>query len=193
MSNHIEVNLKRVIEQIGEEGAKSLLSDYSCPLNAEIEEFLKEKAVDFYKKGIASTHLVYTHSGESQVLVGFYALAMKPVRIKGQRLSSTWRRRMERFSEYDVDTGSYWVALPLLGQLGKNYTNGYDQMISGKELLDIACSRIQMVQAEVSGKMAYLECKDKKKLVDFYEGNGFHQFERRETDDGVLIQLIKYF
>lgn len=37
MSGYIGMNIMDVIEQIGEEATKSLLSDFSCPLNKDVE------------------------------------------------------------------------------------------------------------------------------------------------------------
>lgn len=48
-----------VSNEIGEEEIKSILSDFSCPKNQDIEKFLKEKALAFEKIGFARTILVF--------------------------------------------------------------------------------------------------------------------------------------
>ena len=53
------VNLKLLVEEIGEEETKTLLSNFSCPLNEDVEEFLRIKAIEFSKQGLAQTHLVF--------------------------------------------------------------------------------------------------------------------------------------
>ncbi len=199
MNGFKEVNLTILLEEIGEERTKEVLADYSCPINEDIQYFLREKAILFSKQRIARTHLVFAGYKGKMVLVGYYALAYKPVEIKIDKLNSTWRKRLKAFATYEETTRSYWASLPLIGQLGKNFTNGYDQLISGDELLKLACDRIEALQNEVGGKMAYLECEDSPGLVRFYEENGFFRFANRNLDKDeigekrYLVQMIKYF
>lgn len=199
MTGFKEVSISVLLEEIGEERTQEILADYSCPLNQDIEYFLKEKSILFSKQRIAQTHLVFAGYKEKPVLVGYYALAYKSVRIKSDKLNSAWRRRVRTFATYDEETRYFWASLPLIGQLGKNYTNEYNQLITGDELLKLACNRIEALQTEVGGKMAYLECEDSPGLVRFYEENGFFRFANRNMDKDeigekrYLVQMIKYF
>lgn len=203
MTGYRVVNLKALIEELGEDTAKSILSDFSCPLNADVEYFLSKKAIEFAKQGWAQTHLVFASYKEKWVLVGYFALANKYIRISAKRLgksSSSLRRRISKFATCDSTLKAYILAAPLIAQLGKNYSNGYNELITGDELLSEACNKIQRLQFDVGGKFAYLECEDKPKLIDFYSRNGFCEFDRRmldrdETDklDGkYLVQMLKY-
>lgn len=73
-------------------------------------------------------------------------------------------------------------------------------MITGDELLKLACDKIKSIQDEIGGKVTYLECEDKPKLIEFYESNGFVNFGKRELDKDekddlsgqYLIQMLKY-
>ena len=137
----------------------------------------------------------------SIVLIGYYALAMKAVVIKGSLLSSQWRSRLRRFAFYDSDLKQFTLSLPLIGQLGKNYAHHYDRLISGDDLLGIACETVREIQLMSSGKMVYLECEDVLPLTSFYERNGFFRFANRNLDGDerdlsqtpYLVQMIKYF
>ncbi len=137
----------------------------------------------------------------SVVLIGYYALAMKAVVIKGSLLSSQWRGRLRRFAFYDSDLKQFTLSLPLIGQLGKNYAHHYDRLISGDDLLGIACETVREIQLMSSGKMVYLECEDVLPLTSFYERNGFFRFANRNLDGDerdlsqtpYLVQMIKYF
>lgn len=57
MSGYIGFNLSEMITQLGENEVKSILSDFSCPLNADVEHFLKHTAIEFAKQSIASTYI----------------------------------------------------------------------------------------------------------------------------------------
>ena len=93
------------------------------------------------------------------------------------------------------------MAIPLIGQLGKNYLNGYDSLIAGDVLLKLACDKVREAQRLIGGKMVYLECENSPGLKRFYTENGFAEFGNRELDrDEIgkinatnLTQMIKYF
>lgn len=46
MNGFIQVSLAQMLEAIGEEQTKKLLSDYLCNYNADVQRFLREKAID---------------------------------------------------------------------------------------------------------------------------------------------------
>lgn len=194
-------NLRDLLAELGEERTSEILSAFECPLNPDVQSFLREKAILFSKHGYASTYLVFASYQGSVVLIGYYALAMKAVVIKGSLLSSQWRGRLRRFAFYDSDLKQFTLSLPLIGQLGKNYAHHYDWLISGDDLLGIACETVREIQLMSSGKMVYLECEDVLPLTSFYERNGFFRFANRNLDGDerdlsqtpYLVQMIKYF
>ena len=53
MNDYSTVNILDMIDAIGEDEVKYILSDFSCPKNVEIEDFVKNKAVDFAKRKIS--------------------------------------------------------------------------------------------------------------------------------------------
>ena len=194
-------NLRDLLAELGEERTSEILSAFECPLNPDVQSFLREKAILFSKHGYASTYLVFASYQGNVVLIGYYALAMKAVVIKGSLLSSQWRGRLRRFAFYDSDLKQFTLSLPLIGQLGKNYAHHYDRLISGDDLLGIACETVREIQLMSSGKMVYLECEDVLPLTSFYERNGFFRFANRNLDGDerdlsqtpYLVQMIKYF
>ena len=193
------VNLKILIEEIGEEPVKELLSNFSCPLNKDVEIFLKQKAIEFSKQGLSQTHLVFASYKGNPEIVGYFCLANKYITVQREKLSKTLRKRISKFSVLDQSVGYYCLSSPLVAQLGKNFKNGIDILISGDELLQMACDKVSRIQLDLGGRFAYLECEDKPKLIEFYLSNGFCEFDRRPLDrdetniDGeYLVQMLKY-
>ncbi len=195
------VNLQKMIELLGEESVKGILSKFLCPLNPDVEQFLKTKAIDFAKQGWAQTHLIYGSFCKEMALLGYFTLADKYIHIyPNKSISNTLMRRIRNFSRRDENLGCYVMSVPLIGQLGKNFENGYNKLITGDELLGIACDKIKRIQVDLGGKFTYLECEDKPILVDFYMRNGFYNFGRRDLDrdeinsfeTGYLVQMLKY-
>jgi len=189
------LTIESLLEALGEDGTSAVLSRYSCPRNADIEDFLIHKAITFSRQGLAQTHLVFTSYQDKPVLVGYFALAIKTLFVPDKnKLSNNLKRRMAKFATFIPETRMNTIAAPLIAQLGKNYTNGYDHLISGDELLKMACDRIQEAQLVFGGRIAYLECAEHVGLIHFYEDNGFREFNRRVDSSGeTLVQMIRYF
>ena len=72
-----------VSNEIGKEEIKSILSDFSCPKNQDIEKFLKEKALAFEKIGLARTILVFKECDDTVKFVGYFSIAIKQIDISG--------------------------------------------------------------------------------------------------------------
>ena len=193
------INLKDIYSELGEQETKEILSRYKCDLNRDVEYFLKEKAIVFSKQDIARTYIVTSQYREQEVIVGYFAITNKVTNIKKVKLSETKRKKLLKFAIYDKESKSYNISLPLIGQLGKNYDNGYNDLISGDILLKMACDKIKEAQELMVGSFVFLECEDKAKLEEFYQNNGFVCFgkrnlekdERNKNEGEYLLQMLK--
>lgn len=194
--------LDDMLEAIGEEKVKPILASYSCPINSDIEDFLHHKAIVFSRQGLAKTHLVFASYKGNPVLVGYFALASKTFFIKrSPAIGSKLRSRLQKFARQINEVNGYEIAAPLIAQLGKNFTDNYNKLIRGDELLKMACDKVKEIQSLMGGKVVYLECEDKPALVSFYENNGFVAFDKRPLDKSDrdtfksdhLVQMLKYF
>lgn len=191
-------SLKKIYENIGENDIKIWINSFECPLNKDVEYFLKEKAIEFLKQGLAETFIVTKSYRNEEVIVGYFSLTTKSVKIKVNSFTGKKKKRFSRFAEYDHENHSYFIALPLIGQLGKNYQNDYNKLISGDILLNFAFKELKKVQSIVSGRFIFLECEDKPKLKEFYESNGFVCFgkrnlerdEREKNSGEYLLQML---
>lgn len=131
------------------------------------------------------------------MLVGYFTLATKIFKIPKNSVSSNLRRKLNRFGNYDTEMKLYTISAPLIAQLSKNFTNGYNKLISGDELLQLAVDVISDIQLSIGGKVVYIECEDKISLLRFYERNSFIQFSKRELDKNdkiegkYLIQMLR--
>ncbi len=111
------------------------------------------------------------------------------------------RGRLRRFSRPIDEANGYEISAPLIAQLGKNYYSQYNDLISGGELLEMACDKVRNIHSMIGGKVAYLECEDHPKLVAFYERHGFIAFDKRSLEKADrntfhsdhLVQMLRYF
>ncbi len=201
MSEYLQMNLKNIIEEIGENSTKAILSQFSSPQNRDVEYFIREKAIEFSKQGLAGTQLVFYRQSDEDALklVGYYALGNKIVKIHKKALSSKLRSRIKRFAKYNFDDNYYVLPVILIGQLSKNYADGNNKYITGSTLLSMAFMQVENIQKLIGGKFVYLECEDCPKLLKFYMENGFVKFGDRRLngeeveEEGVdyLVQLIR--
>lgn len=176
------ISLEDMYKSMDIENVKEILNQFECSLNEDVEFFIKEKAIEFLKLGISKTFLVTASYKEKQVIVGYFALTDKVTKIKKNALSKTLSRRIKRFSRNEDIKNYYIVSLPLIGQLGKNFANNYNELISGDVLLKLACDKVKEAQQILGGKFVFIECEDKPKLRDFYESNGFVCFDKRNLE-----------
>jgi len=199
MNSYIQINLKEMINEIGEDKTKEILSDFYSLDNEDVESFLRFKSIEFAKQGLAATHLIFTEYKSETVLIGYFTLANKTMSFYKRSLSNTLSKKVCKFAKYDSELKKYNLSTILIAQLGKNYANGYNELISGNELLKMACDKVLDIQLQVGGKIVYLECEDMPKLLRFYSRNGFVNFGKRELDPDesglsgkYLIQMLKY-
>lgn len=200
MLGYQTINLLDVLAKDGDELTKENLRQFYCPYNGDVEDFLHNKAITFAKQGLSSVWLVFASFKDDWRLAGYFALANKFLNISTKKLSSNLRRKITKFASFDGDLKRYNLAAPLIGQLGKNYRDNCNELISGDELLAIACNKIKEGQRILGGRVTFVECEDVPALINFYERNQFKIFDRREPTreeketfrDRHLIQLIKY-
>lgn len=192
------ISIEDINNAIGEEKLKGILQSFKCDLNKDVENFIHNSAIQFFKMGMSNTFLVFTSYKGENVLVGYFALTSKVTKVKKKALSKSMGKRLKRFTENDDFNNYYIVSLPLIGQLSKNYDKGYDKLISGDILLKLACDKIKEAQRVLGGRFVFLECEDKPRLKEFYESNGFVYFgkrnlekDERDSNDGqYLLQML---
>ena len=78
------VNLRRTLDEkdsayMGEKALISLLDEFSCPPNREVERFLRRSSIEFTKRNQSVTYLVFSRALYSDLLVGYFTLTIKPI------------------------------------------------------------------------------------------------------------------
>ena len=175
------MNILDFMDVIGEDNLKVVLSEFSCPKNLEIEEFMRKNAIEFAKRKTSITYLLVDDECR---IHGIFAVTHKALQVMGQELSGTVRKKLQRYAQADEETGELTLSAFLIGQFGKNY-----------QYTDIAT--ITGVQHQIGGGVVYLECEEKPQLLNFYQNdtNRFRIFGERysEKDQTKYIQLLKTF
>lgn len=197
MSEHIIINILDLLENLGENDTKNVLSEFSCPLNPEIEHFLQNNAIEFAKSKKSITYLVFDDE-EQERFVGYFTLTHKSSLVPADFLtSSNQRSKLERYAKLDEATNSYDVSAFLLAQFGKSYSVENGKAVSGDSLMDDVFCILKEVQHLIGGGVVFLECEDNQNLLDFYQSkvNRFKRYGERysETDKKKYLQLLRFF
>ena len=201
MAGYSILSLSDILAEKGEDFCREILSTFSCPMNDDVERFLtKRSAIDFATQGVSQTFLVYASYKKKNILCGYFTIANKYIVVNKHSVSGTLRRRLRKFAMPSAEKDDLVIMAPLIAQLGKNYANGYSELITGDELLKMAEDQIRLAQRIIGGKVVYLECEDIDRLKDFYSSNGYVEFGKRRLDKDErtemcgthLIQMLKY-
>ena len=189
------VNIIDMLEMLGEDDTKVILSTFSCVKNRDIERFLHHNAIEFAKKKLSVTYLVLSESGD---IAGYFALTHKPAVLGNAEfalLSGESKKKIRRFCKPDDVTGNYTVSAFLIAQLGKNSSAAGDEL-RGDLLMGFAIDTLKDVQRCVGGGIVFLECENIAKLLAFYENenNRFKRYGTRIAADGkTYLQLLRLF
>lgn len=190
--NFLIQNVLDVIQEVGEEQVRTILSSFSCHANKDIQNFLHLNAIDFAKKRISITYIVFDENTDA--ILGFFTLAHKVLNVPAEGMSNTIKRRMDRYARLDKDKNSYLVSAFLLAQLGKNYALEKEERISGKDLMGCVDSVLDEVQYRIGGGVVYLDSVDNNHLVHFYEDvSGYRKIAERVSDSNEtkFLQYLK--
>ena len=165
------------------------ISRFSCQRDIEIEEFLKNRALEFEIKGKSRTYLLLDEEklleGKLEI-VGFFSIAPQIMYLP-EELSIRQIKKLDGFS--GKIHGERIKALPvyLIGQLAKN--DRYKEKVDGKTIISYAFSFIYKVYKIIGGRIIIVDVKTEAKgLIRFYERNGFKMITS-DTRTG-LSQLV---
>ena len=195
-------NIRNMLADDQEELVKAYIDTFSCAveqedgsvkeLNPDIEKFLKTNAIQFAKMKTAVTYLVL--DADDGALLGYFALAHKPLEIPADGLTRKIKDQLKRFSQLDGKTNTYTVSAFLLGQFGKNYAIDNGKRISGADLMEAAMDQLQDAQDVVGGTIFYLDCEADANLIRFYESQRFTLFGERisEKDGKRYLQYLNF-
>ena len=118
MAEFVQIKLNDMISKLGENEVKSILSSFVCPVNKDVETFIKYKAIEFSKQYLSRTTLVYWKSDDERekCWVGYYTIASKHIRVSKDSISNTTAKRMGNHGSFNPATNEYIVPAPLIAQ-----------------------------------------------------------------------------
>ena len=178
-------------DTVGSDALADTLARFSCPLNKEVESYLKDstRAVQSSQMSSSVTYLAF--DSRTNDLLGYFTLMMKAYAVRSDALNSANKRLIKRFSEVD-SSGNFTAAVYLIAQIGKNFALPEDDQIEGSELLLAAMNVFCETKKAIGGKLVMVEREaDRPKLLEFYNANGFKSWTKRlNARDGMVYDQM---
>ena len=170
MPNYTIINLKHVIDNEKEllEILKEKMKSFSCQKNSDVDDFIRNKAIEAARNCSSITYLVFNR----EYLVGYFTLAVKYLRIDIHKLPKTKQKKLKGAT---IENDIAHVAAYLLAQIGKNLVipKNVSRKIEKNCLIKLAEEKILDIQKKIGGKCFFLECEPEEKLLEYYRKNGF--------------------
>ena len=111
--------------------------------------------------------------------------------------SKGMQKKLERFCGGSRVEGRFLCSSFLIAQFGKNMNILKGEKISGNELMDCVFEILSDVQRKIGGGVVFLECENKRQLLDFYQNdhNKFMVYGKRldEASGIEYLQLLRVF
>lgn len=168
------------------------LSQFSCKRDADIESFLKNRAIQFEELAKSRTYLFADDAAlkcDRLEIAAFFSIAPQVLYLS-EDMSIRQRKELDGFS--GKIHGKKLAALPvvLIGQLGKN--DQYASIITGEELLAHALSIVQSAHDLIGGRIVMVDVKTEAVgLIRFYEEHDFVLIsEDPETGLSQMIYML---
>lgn len=168
---------------------KALLS-FRCSPDPDIERFLHEDAIPYYKRKLCSVYLLLNEEaffdGRLQI-DAYFTLSHKSIIAEEVETSNTQKKKVTGgFADKPI------LEFVLIGQLGKHVEKlddgtTYRADISGEEILDNAFDIMQQASLLIPSRCALVECSNEPKVRKVYEDYRFTFLQH----DGVHNQYYK--
>ncbi len=169
------VSLNSLLANQNESKIQNLLNNFFCKRDIDIENFLKNKAIEFEKRNISRTYLWIDL--ENKEVAGYFSIGLDIVSIKGISSNSLKKKLNKGYSPKNDFLFTY-----LIGQIARSDKYSKDNL-PGEEIVETALVKIKEAQIVVGGHLVCLDIlysEKKPQLVKFYKKFGFRELKKNK-------------
>ncbi len=154
---------------------KKILKTFQCTKNADVQDFLHNKAITFERNLRACTYLYVSNADKS--VIGYFSIGIT------YTLANKLDKAVVKFLDGYTDES---IAIPcyIVGQLGKS--DSCEHKI-GNYLLDDALSIIDKAQDSLKGRFVLIDSVNEPKVLEFYKENSFIAIENSTSNKSVKM------
>ena len=159
-----------------------ILKTFRCSIAPDIEDFLRNKAIEFEKRDVSRTYLLIDTINLK--IVAYFTLSISVSTTN--KLSKTQIKKIDGFSKFRECLGFY-----LIGQLGidDNYRKLHKNKGLGNFLVDFAYDICKNSQNLVGGRFILIDAIKDKKVIEFYENNHFYKLYEDDESIKMIMEL----
>ena len=154
---------------------RKLLKTFQCAKNADVQDFLHNKAITFERNLRACTYLYVSNADKS--VAAYLTLGIKS--LLTDDLSDETIKFLDGYTSEILSIPCYLVA-----QLGKS--DSCKEKI-GKFLLDDALSIIDKSHDSLKGRFVLIDAVNEPKVLEFYKENSFIAIENSTSNKSVKM------
>ena len=145
-------------KEYNQDNLNTAFKRFSCQREADLENFLQEKAILYENTNLGKTYLILDSTeleNKNFVIAGYFTIAQKSVDIS--EISAKKRRKM--LGSYPGRDKLKSVPAYLIGQLGR--CDSYSSLqLPGDTILNECYNVISLASMIVGGNLIVLECRD---------------------------------
>lgn len=185
------IPLNALFSSLSEGQVSELLDGFRCQRNADIEHFLKHRAIAFEKSNRSRTYLICKKGPIDErpfIILGYFTIAIHLMDASSPSISGNLRKRLAGMF-YSPTMSSYHVPCFLIGQLAKN--DRFCNEIMGCDIVMYAIDALNIAHVNVGGRFIKVDCEDSVGLIRFYRDNGF-VFVQKDPRSGMVEMVMFY-
>ena len=169
-----------LIDKFSINQVKKSLKTFKCTKNADVQDFLHNKAITFERNLRACTYLYVSNADKS--VAAYMTLGIKSLLTNG--LSDETIKFLDGYTSEMPSIPCYLIA-----QLGKSDECKHK---IGKFLLDDALNIIDNSQNSLKGRFVLIDAVNNDKVIEFYKQNSFKVLEN-DTSSKSIKMIKPYF
>lgn len=151
----------------------------TVPIFCEECDFLQNASQSVGVENSCGKHCTLRLKSGCYRVLGYFSLACSVVDVSGSLASQKKLSRIVRLSSKKIN----YVESYLIGHLSKNYFDDYHLELNGDEIFNHILSLIREANAIVGTNVVRVDCINDKKIIHFYESNGFQQLPLLSVTD----------
>lgn len=97
MTEYKIISLEEMLSELEESEVNVRLSSFLSPKNKDVENFLKNTAIDFANKNLAPTNLVYAKKDDGFFLCGYFTLTIKMIEVERKSVGANTFQKLKKF------------------------------------------------------------------------------------------------
>ena len=166
------------------------LKNFKCFKDNDVQNFLNFSAIDFEKRGRATTYLLFSKEkfeNGDLFIEGYFSLTHKAVIYK-ESVSLSSRKKISGNKKTETES------FALIAQLAKRMERKDDgneviSELTSEELLNDAMRIIEESSNYIICRNVMIECKPIEKVKNIYEKYGFHDLQKSKNEELHTLYL----